>query len=63
MEIVALLENQSETFNLASLHPAFQIFLTTHCHYFIAAGPRDTPTDDVLEKTYDPKTGKGMPEL
>ncbi|KGN61678.1 uncharacterized protein LOC101215964 [Cucumis sativus] len=27
------------------------------------AGPKDTPMDVVLEKTYDPKTGKGMPEL
>ncbi|CAK9323474.1 unnamed protein product [Citrullus colocynthis] len=27
------------------------------------AGPKDTPMDVVLEKTYDAKTGKGMPEL
>ncbi|GAB4848300.1 hypothetical protein Ancab_002967 [Ancistrocladus abbreviatus] len=27
------------------------------------AGPKDTPMDLVLEKTYDPKTGKGMPDL
>ncbi|XP_044484533.1 50S ribosomal protein L24 [Mangifera indica] len=27
------------------------------------AGPRDTPMDLVLEKTYDAKTGKGMPDL
>ncbi|KAG9457351.1 hypothetical protein H6P81_001859 [Aristolochia fimbriata] len=26
-------------------------------------GPKDTPVDLVMEKTYDPKTGKGMPEL
>ncbi|KAF7840913.1 50S ribosomal protein L24 [Senna tora] len=26
-------------------------------------GPKDTPMDLVLEKTYDAKTGKGMPEL
>ncbi|XP_059625892.1 uncharacterized protein LOC132268965 [Cornus florida] len=27
------------------------------------AGPKDTPMDLVLEKTYDAKTGKGMPSL
>ncbi|KAK8588329.1 hypothetical protein V6N13_087261 [Hibiscus sabdariffa] len=27
------------------------------------AGPKDTPMVLVLEKTYDPKTGKGMPDL
>ncbi|OWM86096.1 hypothetical protein CDL15_Pgr010920 [Punica granatum] len=27
------------------------------------AGPKDTPMDVVLEKTYDAKTGKGMPDL
>ncbi|XVE67317.1 hypothetical protein DITRI_Ditri08aG0151100 [Diplodiscus trichospermus] len=27
------------------------------------AGPKDTWMDLVLEKTYDPKTGKGMPDL
>ncbi|KAJ4830462.1 hypothetical protein Tsubulata_025386 [Turnera subulata] len=27
------------------------------------AGPKDTPVDLVLEKTYDAKTGKGMPDL
>ncbi|GLT74339.1 hypothetical protein SLA2020_461440 [Shorea laevis] len=27
------------------------------------AGPKDTPMDLVLEKTYDPKTGRGMPDL
>ncbi|XP_022771129.1 uncharacterized protein LOC111314245 isoform X1 [Durio zibethinus] len=27
------------------------------------AGVKDTPMDLVLEKTYDPKTGKGMPDL
>ncbi|CAN1131903.1 Non-specific lipid transfer protein GPI-anchored 16 [Linum perenne] len=27
------------------------------------AGPKDTPIDLVQEKTYDSKTGKGMPEL
>ncbi|XP_022759734.1 uncharacterized protein LOC111306095 [Durio zibethinus] len=27
------------------------------------AGPKDTPMDLVLEKTYDPKTGKGMPDI
>ncbi|GAB2282353.1 hypothetical protein Dimus_016898 [Dionaea muscipula] len=27
------------------------------------AGPWDTPMELVLEKTYDPKTGKGMPDL
>ncbi|KAL4377902.1 hypothetical protein GQ457_02G003340 [Hibiscus cannabinus] len=27
------------------------------------AGPKDTPMDLVLEKTYDPKSGKGMPDL
>ncbi|KAL8514844.1 hypothetical protein ACS0TY_013801 [Phlomoides rotata] len=27
------------------------------------AGPKDTPMDIVLEKTYDAKTGKGMPNL
>ncbi|XP_068640115.1 uncharacterized protein [Aristolochia californica] len=26
-------------------------------------GPKDTPIELVMEKTYDPKTGKGMPEL
>ncbi|CAJ1972108.1 unnamed protein product [Sphenostylis stenocarpa] len=26
-------------------------------------GPKDTPMDLVLEKTYDAKTGRGMPEL
>ncbi|GMP53318.1 hypothetical protein CsSME_00018806 [Camellia sinensis var. sinensis] len=25
-------------------------------------GPKDTPMDLVLEKTYDAKTGKGMPD-
>ncbi|KAM7253875.1 hypothetical protein ACFE04_031557 [Oxalis oulophora] len=28
-----------------------------------AAGPKDTPMEDVLERTYDAKTGKGMPEI
>ncbi|WCJ31888.1 50S ribosomal protein L24 [Euphorbia peplus] len=28
-----------------------------------AAGPKDTPMDLVLERTYDEKTGRGMPEL
>ncbi|CAI0434016.1 unnamed protein product, partial [Linum tenue] len=27
------------------------------------AGPKDTTMDVVLEKTYDSKTGKGMPDL
>ncbi|XP_062143359.1 uncharacterized protein LOC133851071 [Alnus glutinosa] len=27
------------------------------------AGPKDTPMDLVLEKTYDAKTGTGMPDL
>ncbi|MBA0875687.1 hypothetical protein Goshw_014324 [Gossypium schwendimanii] len=27
------------------------------------AGPKDTPMNLVLEKTHDPKSGKGMPEL
>ncbi|KAL8521413.1 hypothetical protein ACS0TY_011799 [Phlomoides rotata] len=27
------------------------------------AGPKDTPMDVVLEKTYDAETGKGMPHL
>lgn len=27
------------------------------------AGPKDTPLEDVMERTYDPKTGKGMPDL
>ncbi|CAN4076367.1 unnamed protein product [Withania somnifera] len=27
------------------------------------SGPKDTPMDLVMEKTYDPKTGKGMPDL
>ncbi|KAL9248504.1 Large ribosomal subunit protein uL24-like protein [Drosera capensis] len=27
------------------------------------AGPKDTPMELVLEKTYDSKTGKGMPDL
>lgn len=27
------------------------------------AGPKDTPMELVMEKTYDAKTGKGMPEL
>ncbi|XAR58563.1 hypothetical protein NMG60_11014007 [Bertholletia excelsa] len=27
------------------------------------AGPKDTPMDLVLEKTYDAKTAKGMPDL
>ncbi|PPE01333.1 hypothetical protein GOBAR_DD01659 [Gossypium barbadense] len=27
------------------------------------AGPKDTPMDLVLQKTYDPKTGVGMPDL
>ncbi|KAL5796667.1 hypothetical protein ACOSQ2_001487 [Xanthoceras sorbifolium] len=27
------------------------------------AGPKDTPMDLVWEKTYDAKTGKGMPDL
>lgn len=30
---------------------------------WVAAGPKDTPIDVVLEKTYDAKTGLGMPEL
>uniref|UniRef100_A0A7N2QYF4 KOW domain-containing protein n=1 Tax=Quercus lobata TaxID=97700 RepID=A0A7N2QYF4_QUELO len=29
----------------------------------LKAGPKDTPMDLVLEKTYDPKTGMGMPGL
>ncbi|KAK9715921.1 hypothetical protein RND81_06G198800 [Saponaria officinalis] len=28
-----------------------------------ASGPKDTPMDLVMERTYDPKTGKGMLEL
>lgn len=28
-----------------------------------AVGPKDTPIDLVLEKTYDAKTGIGMPDL
>uniref|UniRef100_A0A7C9E7S2 KOW domain-containing protein n=1 Tax=Opuntia streptacantha TaxID=393608 RepID=A0A7C9E7S2_OPUST len=28
-----------------------------------APGPKDTPMEFVLEKTYDAKTGKGMPQL
>ncbi|RAL37429.1 hypothetical protein DM860_000123 [Cuscuta australis] len=27
------------------------------------AGPKDTPLEDVMERTYDPKAGKGMPDL
>ncbi|PHT58648.1 50S ribosomal protein L24 [Capsicum baccatum] len=27
------------------------------------AGPKDTPMDIVMERTYDPKTGKGLPDL
>ncbi|KAI3423241.1 uncharacterized protein J3R85_011204 [Psidium guajava] len=27
------------------------------------AGPKDMPVERVLERTYDAKTGKGMPEL
>ncbi|EEF37596.1 50S ribosomal protein L24 [Ricinus communis] len=27
------------------------------------AGPKDTPMNLVLERTYDPKTGRGMPDL
>ncbi|XP_058760131.1 uncharacterized protein LOC131633433 [Vicia villosa] len=27
------------------------------------AGPKDTPMEHVYEKTYDAKTGRGMPEL
>ncbi|KAK9201641.1 hypothetical protein WN944_016847 [Citrus x changshan-huyou] len=27
------------------------------------AGPKDTPMDLVMEKTYDAKSGKGMPDL
>ncbi|XP_070023933.1 uncharacterized protein [Nicotiana sylvestris] len=27
------------------------------------AGPKDTPMEVVMERTYDPKTGKGMPDL
>ncbi|XP_031117622.1 uncharacterized protein LOC116021151 [Ipomoea triloba] len=26
-------------------------------------GPKNTPLEDVTEMTYDPKTGKGMPDL
>lgn len=33
------------------------------CYLFLAVGPKDTPMDLVLEKTYDAKTGRGMPEL
>jgi len=29
----------------------------------LAVGPKDTPMDLVLEKTYNAKTGRGMPEL
>ncbi|CAM8988382.1 hypothetical protein QQ045_007248 [Rhodiola kirilowii] len=29
----------------------------------LVAGPKDTPMEWVLEKTYDPKTGMGMPNL
>ncbi|XP_062075676.1 uncharacterized protein LOC133779779 [Humulus lupulus] len=29
----------------------------------IVAGPKDIPMDVVMEKTYDAKTGRGMPEL
>ncbi|XP_062080854.1 uncharacterized protein LOC133785650 [Humulus lupulus] len=29
----------------------------------IVAGPKDTPMDVVMEKTYDAKIGRGMPEL
>lgn len=31
--------------------------------FLFAAGPKDTPMDVVMERTYDPKTGKGMPDL
>ncbi|CAH9099757.1 unnamed protein product [Cuscuta epithymum] len=27
------------------------------------AGPKDTPLEDVMERTYNPKTGRGMPDL
>lgn len=29
----------------------------------VTVGPKDTPIDVVLEKTYDAKAGIGMPEL
>lgn len=31
--------------------------------FVLAAGAKDTPLDHVLEKTYDAKTGRGMPDL
>lgn len=40
--------------------------LLSDIHYsglIFAAGPKDTPMDLVMEKTYDVKTGKGMPDL
>lgn len=33
------------------------------CYSFLTVGPKDTPMDLVLEKTYDAKAGRGMPEL
>lgn len=41
------------------------LLVTLLAYTFIspAAGPKDTPMDFVLEKTYDKKTGMGMPDL
>jgi len=38
----------------------FLIWLSASNH---AAGPKDTPIELVLEKTYDDKAGIGMPDL
>lgn len=41
----------------------YEIFLLIRLWTLVAAGPKDTPLDVVLEKTYDAKTGIGMPDL
>lgn len=42
---------------------AYSVHICKCLFLIFAAGPKDTPMELVLEKTYDPKTGMGMPDL
>ncbi|KAA8550839.1 hypothetical protein F0562_002523 [Nyssa sinensis] len=48
---------------LASIIPRPDILKIRTTPRPTTVGPKDTPMDLVLEKTYDTKTGKGMPDL
>lgn len=49
------------------LYEIFPQCSSSACNLFrlfcVAAGPKDTPMDLVLQKTYNAKTGVGMPDL